>query len=106
MSSASTPLHPRTRLLAEAVVALFGFAALVWPWRADLRYCERHLLLDYYASDAGELVVARNWRIAGVVTGLALLLVVRPLVGLWAARRTVPSALGDVVRIGVALALS
>jgi len=98
--------HPRVRLAAELVVVALGALALAWAWQADLRYCERHLLLRQYAFDDGEKDVARHWRIVGALVGLALLFVVRPLLGRWAGKRPAGQALGDVARFSLALGLS
>ena len=106
MATASGPPYLRSRVVAESLVALVGIALLAWAWRADLRWCERHLLMWFWAYDASQVAIARRWRTAGVVAGLAVLLVVRPLVGRAAARRPPAEALGSALRLGLALVLS
>jgi hypothetical protein len=103
---ASPAPHPRTQLLANLLLTALALGALAWAWRADLRYCERHLLVWYYAYDADEERVARNWRIVGVIAGLLILFVVRPLAARWAARRSLADAAADVARYGVAAVLA
>ena len=83
-----------------------GLAALVWAWQADLAYCERHLLGECWAHDPRQLTYAWIWRIAGVVVGLLLLVVARPLAGRWAGSRAPAESLGALVRAGLALAVS
>lgn len=98
--------HPRVRLAVELLFTALAALALYWAWRADLRYCERHLLPRHFAWDDESPAIARRWRKLGVVVGLVLLFVVRPLFGRWAGRRSAREALVDFARYAVAVLLA
>src|SRR5207302_4311188 len=87
------------QIVAQAIVAAAGLAALAWAWRADLPWCERHLLAQYLAYDEGEKNVARNWRIGGALVGVVLLVIGLPLAGKWAKGRSPRDALAAALRI-------
>lgn len=106
MSPPPPARHLRTRIAVELLVALVGLAILFWAWRADLRWCEKHLLMWYWAFDGTQVAIAHRWRVAGVILGLFVLLVVRPLAGRWAVKQTPSEAAGSAFRIGLAVVMS
>jgi hypothetical protein len=86
-----------------SALALF-FLSLAW--RADLRWCARHIAEQYWLYDEHRRAMAELWRLNMLVVGLVLLLVVRPLVGRWAGRHTALDALGAVLRNAIAVVLA
>jgi hypothetical protein len=104
-SSRESP-YPLARLVVEAVCVGLGLAAFAWAWRADLRYCERNLLFQYWAFDAGERAKAVAWRVAAVVVGCALVFLVRPRAGRFVARHGGVEAAMASLRMGLGLVLA
>ncbi|MGO9835822.1 MAG: hypothetical protein ACLP1X_16590 [Polyangiaceae bacterium] len=78
--------HRVARFVTEFVVGALGAAAWLWALRADPAWCQRHVVIGHWALDDNAAVVARSWRIAAVLTGLALVAVARPALGRWVAR--------------------
>jgi hypothetical protein len=101
------PAHPRVRAFAELVVVAAGVALLGWAWRADRNWYELHVGDSFCIRNAGELSALRMWRWIAVVAGTSLLIVLRPIAGRWAGRRSAGGAAGAVARIacGALLAL-
>jgi hypothetical protein len=95
--------RPAAAALAGAVVLAWALAAVVWAWRVDVAWFERHGSLD-----ANRPWVAHLWRIGAAAAGIALAVGVRPRVARWAGRlgmRELLAASGRVV-VAVALALA
>jgi hypothetical protein len=91
---------------AEVFVALLGVSALEFARRANLAWCERHVVIDHWVHDDNVATVARNWRIAAVTVGIVTVVVVRPLLGRWVERVGVRRALAAAGPIVVALVLA
>jgi hypothetical protein len=98
--------HRGARIVAETVVAALGVFALAWAWHADLAYCQRHLLVWSNTFDPHRHAHALACRTAGAVLGLALLLLIRPVVGRWASRQPPGESLGACARAGLAVVLA
>jgi hypothetical protein len=97
--------HPRAGALAAGVLVAFGVAWLAWSWRCDLRYCERHLLRDYAATDPRDAAIAWGWRVASGVLGVVSL-AAAPFVGRWVRRVGPAGGAAGLARIGAALVLA
>ena len=102
-----TPLVTRARLLrvvVEATVVAFAVVLLVWAWRADASWLERHAS-DHRCLESLRIVrKVKVERVIAVVTALALLVVVRPRLGRLVARARATA--GDCVRVGMAVVLA
>jgi hypothetical protein len=96
----------RAQIVAQSIVAAAGMAALFWAWRADLSWCERHVLHMYWAYDEGQRHVARTWRLTGALIGVITLGLGVPLAGRWAKGRTLRDALAATLRIALSLLLA
>ncbi len=94
------------RLFTDGFVAVLGAAALVWAWRADLAWSERHVVIDDFALDDDAAAVARDWRIAAIGFAVAMVLVVRPALAHWVQRVGARNALAASARILVGLLLA
>ncbi len=90
--------------VVQTIVVLSGAGFLALAWRADLRWCERHLMEFYWASTPGLVMRARVWRVAFAAIGIALLAIANPL-GKWADRHAA-DALGICARYGLAIFLA
>ncbi len=95
----------RARVIVELIVVTLGATALAWSWCADPAWFLRHWFTYPYSWVLEEPArrAARNWRILGAVVGVALLVVVRPLLGRWAGRHTRAEVADAFVRIGLSV---
>ena len=77
----------RARVVAEIIVSGLGLACVGLAWRADLRWCERYMMEFFWASTPELVRKALLWRIGGFAIGLAILGILRPIVGRWVEKR-------------------
>jgi hypothetical protein len=96
----------RRQIVVEALVVLVGMALVGWAWQADRTWFEHHVFWRYCATDPKELVHIRVGRWCCVGFGVALIFLVRPLLGRWAARRPARAILGLAVRVVGAMLLA
>lgn len=71
---------------AHALVIVVAALLVVWAWRADLTWFERHVYPGYCAVSRAHAVWPTVLRIAALLVAAALLLFVRPLLAGWAER--------------------
>jgi hypothetical protein len=93
----------RSRVV-RIIVALLGAGFVALAWRADLRWCERHMMEFYWAATPELVMRARIWRIVFAAIGVALLAIANPL-GKWADRHA-NDALGIGARYALAIVLA
>ena len=98
MTATPSP-QPRVRLVVELVVALAGGSLLFWTSRIDLRWLELHATPAFCFDASTQLSRARLTRALVVAVGATLIVVVRPIAGRWAGRRTPRALLADVARL-------
>ena len=108
--TATPSLHPRVRLVVELLIALAGGLLLFWTSRMGPRWLELHATPAFCFDESARLSRARLTRALVVAAGATLILVVRPIAGRWAARRTPSALFADVARllvvpVGLALVL-
>lgn len=80
--------HPRVRIVVEVGVALLGALLVLWAFRVDRDWFEVHTTPHYCFDAPGQPDNARIVRCVGVVCGLLVLLVARPMAGRWARRHS------------------
>ena len=94
-------LPPRHRAIAAQIaVGLAALFLVIWAWRADLTWFERHVYPGYCAVSRAHAVWPTVARIAALLAAAALLFLVRPPLARWAAR----ARLADMVAIAAAVA--
>ncbi|HEY8141073.1 MAG TPA: hypothetical protein VIG06_00325, partial [Kofleriaceae bacterium] len=91
---------PPRAIAAQAAVVLVAAFLVVWAWRADLTWFERHVYPGYCAVSHGQTVWPTAARIAALVVAALLLLLIRPRLARWAAR----ARAFDLAAVGVAVA--
>jgi hypothetical protein len=96
----------RARVVAEIIVSAFGLACVALAWRADFRWCERYMMQFFWANTPALVRKALFWRIAGFAIGIAILAILRPIVGRWVEKRGGREALASCARYGVAIFLA
>ena len=87
------PAQPRA-IAAQAAVVLVAVFLVVWAWRADLTWFERHVYPGYCAVSHGQTVWPTVARIAALVAATLLLLFIRPRLARWATRAPASSQRG------------
>ena len=95
------PAQPRA-IAAQAAMVLVAVLLVIWAWRADLRWFERHVYPGYCAVSHGQTVWPTVARIAALVLAALLLFFIRPRLARWAAR----ARAFDLVAVAVAVAAS
>jgi hypothetical protein len=91
------------RVVVELLVASVAALLLLFAWRADRGWSEDHMTPFFCATGPEELRHARALRWVAVLLGGALLVVVRPLLGRWAARSGAARTWWSSVRVGGAV---
>jgi hypothetical protein len=86
-------------VIAELLVSAAGIGLLAWAWCADRDWYELHVGDHFCVWNPDELSALKTWRWIAVVAGLSLLLLLRPILGGWAGRRTGRGALAAVARV-------
>jgi hypothetical protein len=99
------PAQPRA-IAAQAAVVLVAILLVVWAWRADLIWFERHVYPGYCAVSHGQTVWPRVARIAALVVAALLLLLIRPRLARWAARARAFDLIAVAVAVAAALLVS
>lgn len=98
--------HARVRLVVELLVSAAGAWLVVWAFRADREWFDLHVGEEFCVYKHAQLDVQGWWRVFGAVAGVVLLLLVRPIAGRWASRRTAAVALREVASVAVAAILA
>ena len=73
-------------IAAQVLVVLAGLLLVVWAWRADLTWFERHVYPGYCAVSRAHSILPVVARIASVAVAVLLFVLVRPRLARWAAR--------------------
>jgi hypothetical protein len=84
---------------AQAVVILVAALLVLWAWRADLVWFERHVYPGYCAVSHGQTVWPTVARILALLVAAALVLFARPRLARWAER----SSAVDLALVGAAI---
>ncbi len=100
-------LPGRTRAIAaQAAVVLFSLLLVIWAWRADLTWFERHVYPGYCAVSRAQSVWPTVARIAALAAAALLVLLVRPRLARWAARARALDVAAVAAAIAAALLVS
>jgi hypothetical protein len=73
-------------IAAQVLVALAALFLIVWAWRADLAWFERHVYPGYCAVSRAHSILPVVARIVSLAVAGLLLVLVRPRLARWAAR--------------------
>ena len=98
--------NPIGRAGAQSIVGLFGIALVAIAVRADDSWVRSHVVLPNWFLPPVTLRGFHAARVAGVLLGLLLLVVLGPKVGRWAGAQPWPQLFGSAARIALALALA
>jgi lysophospholipase L1-like esterase len=93
----------RAQWIAEGILGVIGIAWLVIAWRANLRWCERHMMPFYFALTPDLVRSAHLWRCTAFLIGVVFVGVLRPIIGRWVQKLGGREALATSARYGVAI---
>ncbi len=91
---------------AQALVVLVAALLVIWAWRADLAWFERHVYPGYCAVSRAHSLWPTVARIAALAIAAALVILIRPRLARWAARSTAIDIAAVVAAIAAALVVS